>query len=213
MDESSKTVFQEELSGYYDVLNALSTGTYKKSGDIIDYTLWDRFTLDSTVSRHTLFQNGRGTVLSSGASRVLADTSVEGKDPVPQGSKLYVRAILVQFQAKAALTEATFQNVEEMLQETTINIKIRGKDTQGEWALDEIMGRAFSGVIVPAAAGSNVGLPSVARGVGVKILNIPIVIAAQVHMEGQIEHWTAPNAAIDDNKVKIGLAGILERLS
>lgn len=203
-----------ELQDYQDVLAALSSGTYTKQGDIIDWTLWDRFTIDGTtpILRHVLFQNGRGSLVG-GVARTLADTSVEGAQAIPQGSKLYVRAIAIFYQAKTALTEATLQDLAEMLQETTMNVHVRGKDTQGQWALDEIAGETISAAISHSAAGSFVVPATQNIGRGVKLLNLPIILAAQTHFEVQVEHHVAPSSDLDDDLVKIGLVGIMERLS
>lgn len=202
----------EELRDYQDVLAALHTGTYTKQGDIIDWTLWDRFVLNNAVLQHTMFQDGRGSVVA-GAARTLADTSVEGSQAIPQGSKLYVRAIVLILQPKAMLTEATYQNHMAMLQETTMNVHVRGKDTQGQWALDEIMAVPIAAALSHSAAGSFVIGASTPKAVGVKLLNLPIILASQVHFSVDIVHHVAPDAAIDDDLVKVGLAGILERLS
>jgi len=200
----------KELSDYAEVFQALQTGTYRKGGDLIDWTLWDRLTLANATLRHTLFQNGIGTVVA-GAARNLADTNVEGSQGIPAGSKLYVRALVLIYQSKAIKTSATMQDVHEMLQETSFNIHVRGKDSQGQWIGDELMGVPVSGVVFETT--EVITHPSIGTFAGVKLLNLPIVLAAQTYFDVQVEHHVAPSADIDDDKVKFGLAGILERLS
>ena len=72
----------------------------------------------------------------------------------------------------------------------------------------------MSGVVVPAATNYNPPL-SQGRFVGIYPFknDLPIILSAQVAFEIIIEHHVAPNSAIDDDRIKIVLAGVLDRLS
>lgn len=200
--------------GYWQALNAMNAGTYKASGDIIDWSLWDTVTVDNAVGLHRMFINGLGVVVA-GAARTLADTNVEGRQGgIPQGQKLYVKAIKVFYtQDDDVHTEAFVQQFYAMLEQTTINIVISGKASYGQWTLAEMFGTSIGMIMEPAAAADNYTLGTVARSVGVLPLNLPIVLASNVTFDVTLQHWTAPNANLDGDKIKLALCGILERLS
>jgi len=208
------STMQAMRAGYSNALAAMQSGTYKGDGDILDFTLWDRFEVDGTTPtlRHRLFVNGLGSPGGIVGNKTLADTNVSGNVGIPQGQKLYVRAIKVFYWAKEIRTPVEIVEFYQMLAETTINISIPGKDTYGQWALDEIMGIPVSIIDNPAATNYNPPL-STGRHVGILPLNLPIVLASVVSFNISVEHHTAPSADLDDDVVKIGLNGILERLS
>jgi hypothetical protein len=201
-------------AGYYDAINAMQTGTYKGSGDILDWTLWDRFEVDGTTPTliHRLFVNGLGSPGGVAGNRNLADTNLVGNQGIPLGQKLYVRAIKVFYRADEVRTPAELVAWHDLLANTTINFTIPGKDTYGQWALDEVLGIPVSMMNVPAATNYN---PSESAGkyVGILPLNLPITLSSQVAFNVVVEHHVAPAAGLDDDLIKIGLNGILERLS
>jgi len=204
----------QDVAEFYQTMNAMQTGTYSKEGDILDWTLWDRFEIDGTtpVLIHRLFVNGLGTPGGVAGNRNLADTNQVGANPVPQGNKLFVRAIKLFYRADEIRTPTEHVEWHDMLANTTLNIKIVGKDTYGQWALDELMGIPVSMMNVPAATNYN---PSNSNGryLGIFPLNLPIVLSSLVSFNVEMEHHVAPAADLDDDLVKVGLNGILLRLS
>lgn len=190
--------------GYYAAMRSLETGTYKGSGDIIDWSYYDTLTLSNTVLNHRLFTVGLG------ATKTLADTNILGRG-MPQGQKMYVQAIKVMYFGDEARTPAERINQLDMMADTTLNFYIPGKDTYGQWTLAEIFGIADGNVMSDAAGDSE--LASKGRFVGIYPLNLPIVLAQQVDFEIQIVHHVAPAADLNDDRIKISLNGILERLS
>lgn len=197
--------------GYYEAIASLQTGTYKGSGDVIDWTFYDRFTLAAAALTHNLFTVGVGQVDPVTALRkTFADTNMIGAVMVPQGAKFYVRGVAIEYQALATRTEAAILSMFNMLEEAVLNVSIFGKDTYGRWTLSEIMGAPIYANGVAATSGS---LVSTGRFVGIKPLNLPLVIASQVQFNLDITMLTASAAGIDNDKVKINLVGILERLS
>ena len=206
---------QDLRAGYYDAVQAMQTGTYKRDGDILDFTLWDRFEVDGTTPTliHRLFVNGLGSPGGVAGNRNLADTNLVGNQGIPLGQKLYVRAIKLFYRADEARSDTEIVAWHDLLANTTINFAIPGKDTYGQWALDEVMNIPASMVQIPGNAGDND--PSMAWGAyrGILPLNLPIVLASQVAFNITVEHHVAPSADLDDDIIKIGLTGILERLS
>jgi len=214
MNAASSTRMVDLRAGYYDAINAMQTGTYKKDGDILDWTLWDRFEVDGTTPTliHRLFVNGLGSPGGVAGNRNLADTNLVGNQGIPLGQKLYIRAIKLFYRADEVRTPTEHVSWHDMLANTTLNIQIPGKDSYGQWALDELMGISTSMMNVPAATNYNPS-NSVGRYVGIFPLNLPIVLSSQVAFTVTVEHHVAPAADLDDDLVKVGLNGILERLS
>jgi hypothetical protein len=193
---------------YQNALENMQTGTYKGSGDVIDWSMWDRFTIDGTTPtlQHRMFVQGLGT-----PGRTMADTNVRGaQGGIPTGSKLYARAIVTIYQTDEARTEAECQAIADVLTETTFQFKIEGKGSYGEWCFDQMMGVPFTGGKVAAAVGESF---SNGRFVGILPLNLPIVLASQTSFEGLVDHHVAPSSDLDGDKLKVCLVGILERLS
>ena len=214
MADPSNFSMVDQRRGYYQALEQMNAGTYKASGDIIDWSLWDTVVLDAAVPSNRMFINGLGTVVA-GAARQLADTNVEGRQGgIPQGSKLYVKAIKIFYTQSATVhTEEFIRDWYRMLEQTTINLVISGKASYGQWTLAEVFGQTVGMVMEPAAAADNYSMATISRAIGILPLNLPIVLASNVTFDVTMQHWTAPTANLDDDKIKLALCGILERLS
>jgi hypothetical protein len=76
-----------------------------------------------------------------------------------------------------------------------------------------VMGLSLQSLVTPAVAGDSMPLFTLNRATGILPLNLPIVLASQVAFNVTLQHHVAPNANLDNDKLKIGLCGILERLS
>ena len=197
--------------GYYEAIASLQTGTYKGSGDVIDWTFYDRMSLLSTVVDYDLFTNGIGQVDAVTAARkTFADTNMIGGVIVPTGAKMYVRAIKVIYQASEIRTEAEITSILQVLRQGVLNVSIFGKDTYGRWGLDELIGMPM---LVNSVAANTGLLASTGRFVGIFPLNLPLVIASQVQFSLGVTLFAAPSADLDTDTIKVGLNGILERLS
>lgn len=203
--------------GYIEAMDSLRTGTYKGSGDVIDYSLYDRVVLDFTTPRlnHRMFQAGVGQNSPAGVPKTQADTNVQGAQGIPVGSKLYINAIKIIYTAEENRAAAELQLIQQLLEQTTFNFRLSGKDTYGLWKLTELMGTPMNVVVTPAVAGDNEIPVSVGRFVGIYPLNLPIVLAQQVFFEVLLEHWdaAATYTDLDGDWINVSLSGILERLS
>lgn len=213
-EEREFTTMVDQRRGYVAALNSMNAGTYKASGDVIDWSMWDTVTLAAATQENRMFINGRGTTVGA-AVRNLADTNVIGRQGgIPQGQKLYVKAIkAVYTQDSDDHTEAFWKDWYAMLEQTTINVDIASKASYGQWTLAEVFNQSVGMILEPAAAADNYALGTVNRGLAILPLNLPIVLAANVTFDITMQHWTAVNANLDGDKVKIILCGILERLS
>ncbi len=190
----------------------LASGTYTGAADIIDYTLYDRIDMLSTRVTHRMFQVGVGQNDPDGNVKTLADTNVQGSQGVPKGSKLQVQAIEMFYTATTALTAAIMLNLQEMIEQSTLTVKVTGKDNLGLWKLNEIVGVPIQAAISDAVT-VDTTQASLGRYLGIKPLNLPIILAEQVEFQILLEHHVAPNASLDADFLSIGLAGILMRQS
>lgn len=208
-------VMSQARAEFLQAMDQLQSGTYKGSGDIIDWSLWDRFSVDGTTPtlQHRLFVNGRGQPDPAGVIKTHATTNMVGRVGIPTGSKLLVQYLKIFLCHDGALPEADWINTYKMLRETVATIKIFGKDSYGEWGLDELFNHPISGILSPADAADNAAFPTVGRALGVYPLQLPIVLASQVSFEVVVEHHVAPSANLDDTTIKIALCGVLGRLS
>lgn len=204
---------QVELrQGYVQALDSLSTGTYKDSGDIIDYSVYDRLDMLSTTLEHQLFVTGVGGNDPAGNIKTLADTNLVGSNGLPVGQKLYVNALKIFYTSTdvEGWDAADINALQEMIEQTTLTIEISGKANYGQWKLNEILGVPVQGQGVVAALGQ---LASYGRFLGIYPLNLPIVLAQQVNFRVIVEHHAAASDLLDGDWMTISLSGILERLS
>lgn len=188
----------------FNALMQMDTGTYKGSGDVIDFSLYDTAELAAATTEYRMFQVPRGQ-----GGKGLQDTNMQAGGQLPVGQKLYVKAIKVQYLADAALDAAHKLALNTFLFNASLNFFIEGKDTYGRWPLAEIFG-------VPMLADqttATVDAISTGRFVGILPLNLPIILASQVSFSVNLEANGAGAAALDGDKIKVSLAGILKRLS
>lgn len=215
-EEQPFTTMVDQRRGYVAALNSMNAGTYKASGDVIDWTMWDTVDLVAASTETRMFINSRGVVVGA-AARNLADTNVIGRQGgVPQGQKLYVKAIKAWYVQDADdHTEAFWKDWYAFLESTTINVDIASKASYGQWTLLEIFNQSVAMMLEPAAAADNYALGTVSRGMGILPLNLPIVLASNVTFDITLQTWLAGGVAANlaGDKLKIGLCGILERLS
>jgi len=202
----------EERAQFVEAMNNLTSGTYKAQGDLIDFTLYDSMYVDNATPtlNQQLFVNGLGqTDPVTGNRKVLSDTNMRGRVGIPQGQKLMVKFIKTFYHFETVDADGTtLLAFYDMLAETTVNIRIEGKDTYGVWGLDEMLNFPISNASTGATQISTQG-----KAVGVYPLELPIVLASLTSFELTITHDVAPAAALQDDKLKIGLCGVLGRLS
>jgi len=200
-------------AGYAAALSSLQTGTYSGDGDIIDFSWYDSISLLSTVLNTRMFTIQVGQASPAGVIKNPADTNMVAAGQMPQGNKMYVNAIKMLYTSDEVRTEAEYIEIGKLFEQTVLNVKIQGKDTYGQWCLNEIMGNAFHGVIEPSTAGDNETPFGISRFHGIYPINLPIVLAAQTSFSIDLQHYTAPSANLDGDKIQISLSGILERIS
>jgi len=201
----------QEVAKFRNAMSQMAQGTYKDQGDLIDYTLYDTAQLLSTVLEHRLFTVGVGQVDPVTAARKnYSDTNVEGAIGLPTGQKLMAQYLKVMYVGDALKTSAQMHNMYTTLNQTVFNFGISGKDTYGRWTLTEMFNLPFSQMVDNAT----MGIPTtLGRCLGIFPLQLPIVLASLTTFNVTLTHTVAPNAALDGDRIIVGLCGALGRLS
>jgi hypothetical protein len=182
-------------------------GTYGTEGEQLDWTYYDEASMLSTTLTHRLFTNPLGS-----GGKTLAQTNLTLAGQIPQGQLLDVRAIKAMYVTDAAMATADVQAFYTMLARTTVSIKLGNKETMGQWTLQELIGAATLLALTPTVAGDNIHTIQ-PKFHGIFPLNKKIILAALTPFEVTVVHHAAPGAALDGNLLKIGLSGILTRVS
>lgn len=185
-------------------LQNLTEGSHGRSGEIISYSMFDTVTLAAAQTTFKFFATplGQGTPV-----KTQADTNSLLAGVMPAGQRLQVDMIKVFLLGVATVTDAVQIQIFNMLFNSTLEVYIPGKDNLGYWTLAEIMGVSS---MLPFSATFQGPQPAY---MGKFRLQVPIILAAQTAFEVRLVHHVAVNSAIADFRLKISLAGTLERLS
>lgn len=190
-----------------EALEKLGVGTYGTEGDILDWTYFDTVALAAAIPVNRLFTTPLGQ-----AGKTIADTNLTLAGQIPQGQLMDIRAIKVMYTTDDALATADVQSFYKMIDQTTVNIKLQNKDTMGQWTLQELLGAATLVASTPTVAGDNIPVIQ-PKFHGIFPLNKKIILAALTPFEVTITHSTPVAAALAGDRLKIGLAGILTRVT
>jgi hypothetical protein len=178
----------------------------KKAAEVLDYSYYDTAILSATL------QNRYFVVPLGQAGKTKADTNWTLAGQLPQGQNFKVFCLKVFYNSIAARTTADVGHFYRMLFETTLEIKIPGKDSLGTYKLSEVFGIPSLFNLVPTAAGDNI--PLVMSNIPGKIIfNNPMKIGSTQSFEIVVEHHTPVNAALYGDKLTVVLNGRLVRLS
>jgi hypothetical protein len=184
-------------------LNALQNrSAYSdKEANVQDWTYWDRAVLLSTTMTHRLF-----TIPYGQGGKTKADTNWINANNLPQGQSFECFALKIFYRAMAARNTAAVQAIHDVMFNTVATIRVPGKDSLGEWLLAELMGLSIGVALTPTVAGDNIPL-TLSRPSGIFPLNRKIEIGAIQTIEIELQHYTAPAAALDTDKIYIGMNG------
>ena len=193
-------------------LAALQQGTYGASGEILEWSYYDRATLAAAGTDISLFQNPIG---STAAAKTLADTNMTSPGSIPQGQNFKVRAIRAEYGSHASKASADIDTLYNWMLSANIRVFITGKDALFSKPLTEVMGIPLLWHTVPTVAGNNEIISSFGRFNGVSPLNIPIILAALTPFEVRLSFPTAlgGGSTLIGDFVKVSLLGILTRAS
>jgi hypothetical protein len=199
---------EQIAQGTSQALQNMQVGSRLPFGDILAWTYWDTISFLSTTTSFNMFQSQMGV----GTTNPPSKTNMRAAGVIPAGQKMTVEAIKLQIIAPAALATAAMIALNVALDNATMTIRIPGKDSTYECSLVEAFGSPYNMIGTPTVAGnSEYNSLSIARGI-VK-LRKAIVLAAQQPFGVEIRFDVATLAAIDGVKLKVELAGILERMA
>lgn len=190
-----------------EALDKVAVGTYGTEGDELDWTYYDEAIIAVAALTQRLFT----TPLGSGG-KTLDQTNLTLAGQIPQGQLLDVRAVKVMYTSGATKNTAAVQDLYTLLTRTTVSIKLQNKESMGQWTLQELMGAASLIALTPTAAGDNISIIQ-PKYHGVFPLNKKIVLAALTPFEVTVQHHVAPATSTANDRLKIGLAGILTRVT
>jgi len=191
----------------------LNMPLFNQQGDQLDYTHYDRLLLNNAggAIERAWFEVGLGASDPvSSRRKTLSDTNLrDGRIPEGQAFAAFVLKFWLEFNAN--LSEANYLSLVQWLRDTTVQIRIDTKKEYGTWKISELLGMPTNGLIVPAAAGSNVGLLAVGMFQSLKPLNLYIPFPRLTSWTIAMIQGTAPASALDNTGVCCGLVGISNR--
>ncbi len=191
----------------------LNLKLFQQEGDQLDYTHYDRIMLNNAggAIERAFFEIGLGETDSvSSRRKTLADTNLrDGR--IPEGQAFAAFVLKFWDEKNANLSEANYLSWIQWVRDTVIQIRIDTKQEYGTWKLSELLGVPTNGLIVPAAAGSNVALLSVGMFQSIKPLNLYIPFPRLTSWTIAMIQGTVPAATLDNTGICCGLVGIRNR--
>lgn len=191
------------------VLDRLQAGTYGDFAEVLEWTYYDTATISATEQTYNLFTQKVGSVIS-GTQKTLADTNMTSSGSIPQGQNLECHVLKVMYSTGDIKGTAFLNDFYKFLKNTTLEVRIPGKDSMGTWTLMELMGTATQLAMTPTTAGDNISQVQ-PRYTGLYPLNIPLVLAALTPIEIKIQTHIAMPATLVDDQIMVGLSGMLAR--
>jgi hypothetical protein len=188
-------------------LAALQQGTYGTGGEVLgSWSFYDTLVLLNTTTIYRMFT----IPIGGAAGRTLDQTNMTQGGQIAQGQNLTVKRLKMQYISSAARNTAAVQLIYNVLNRTTLEIMIPGKDALGQWTLAELFGIASLIAMTPTAAGDNIPLiqPTFK---GIFTLEIPLVLAALTPFELRVTPQIATDAALNGDFIRVALNGTLRR--
>lgn len=191
-----------------EALDKLGQGTYGTEGEKLRWTYYDRMLVVGAVpNTQRLF-----TIPLGQGGKTLADTNLTVAGMIPQGQQLQVQEILVMYKSAATKATTNVQMFYDIMEQTTVSVKLQNKESMLQVTLQELMGAATLFALTPTAAGDNIPLIQ-PKYHGIFPVRPMIILAAMTPFEVTVQHHVAPNAALANDVIKIGLRGTLYRVS
>lgn len=186
----------------------LDDGTYGPGLELLDWTTYFTFKMDSVEREHICFKNIVGDTYQ-GRTLTEWDTNVIQKN-IPHGQKYVVWGIRIKYMATDIRNDEERQFINNFLRTTTAKFYIAGKDNVGYWTMSEWFG-PMQMVAVPTNAGDNVPFSSMGNYEGIKNLNIPIILEEDTTFDMTFTKIIPSDASLNEDYVKIELIHELDR--
>ena len=197
----------------------LAQGTYSTAGEKLVHTYYDTQLIQSaSVAPMHFFQAAQGQPLNGvgAALKTLQHTNMTMGGQIPRGQRFTIYCIKLMYTAITLLADASILGWYNMLANCTFEFLISGKDSLLTLTLQELLGA--STLILPAPAVGS-GYSTVNRIIlprfhGNFPLSTAIVLSEQTNFECRvIPQVVTPTTVLTGDFLKIGLSGVLERLS
>lgn len=182
------------------------------AGEAIDWTYYDTAEMDAAVLVHRFFTASLGQQKTGGGQKTLADTNLTSAGALPQGQAFRVHLLKVGYVTSAAKATADLNLFYNLLNNTTVELVVPGKDSLGTYRLMELCGITIAFALTPTVAGDNIAQMQPTF-IGKFKLNIPWDIGATQSFELKVQHHVPVPASLEDDKLILGLNGELKRLS
>jgi len=179
----------------------------RSAAEKLDWSYYDVYALATGSTQYDYFAVPQGQ-----AGKTLQDSNFPVAGQLAQGQSFTIFAIKPVFVSAANFVTATVQAFYTFLFDTTVEVKITGKDSMGTWTLAELFGTSTLAGLTPSNAGDNEPLiqPDYK---GVFPLNIPLKIGATQTIQLQLRQKVATPAELDGCRLKMSLQGKLVRMS
>jgi hypothetical protein len=185
-------------------LQRLQQGTHGAGGEIMDWSYYDTIVVAGATTSHSMFSVPRS------AAKPLHLTNMLLGGMVPNGQRMTVHAIKFFYTGSAIRNNAGIQSIYDLINTSTIEIFIPGKDSLLTITLQELIGMSTAVALTPTVAGDNVDVNR-PRYHGIYPVNSPIILAGQTTFEVRLTHWVAAAAGLNGDFIRIALNGKLER--
>jgi hypothetical protein len=182
----------------------LESGSYGKGGEIYTGSLYDTVKFATAQLRYKFFSIpvNQGT-----PAKTFADTNQLLAGVMPSSFKMIVSSIMVILKSNATMTDDHTQDLFDAMFNTTLEIKLAGKDNTGLFTLAELFGG--SRLLTQTATYNNSQLSAVSR----YPLGIPLTLAANTTFGVNLEHHVAVGTYAENIQLKFIFQGAVQRLS
>ena len=185
----------------------LQEGSYSDGGDRLHWEYYDRFSLAHGTTVNDLFVTANGQ-----NNKTMADTNITLGGQMPNSQRFTVRKFAIQYISNTAITAgATIELINKWIDNTVMAFQINNKFDLIELPLSRMFGMSFSTAAAMSAATST--LPT-QYGIfnGLYILgHAPVVLAGQTGFKARFTSYTANDASIDGDQVRMSMIGKLDR--
>lgn len=191
-------------------LKSLQRGARTPQGESLQWGYYDTLKLSASIRDYDFFLAGIGASYG-GVNKTEVQTNLPSSGTIPQGHRLWIYDIHVQYYSGAVRPTAWIQSFYTFIWNAWTKLGIVGKDAMLFLPLSEYIGQPYLTAITPTAAGDNLPFN---HGIFKAIypLSKPIVLPALQNFNLKMTAGTLPAAGLADDEIRFLLNGKLERL-
>jgi hypothetical protein len=211
MDLKSAIQTQGIAAKYSTLFSMLNLGAYNGTAEFLQWELYDRVTItaaDVTAAKKDyVFFNG-----TTGTTKTLADTNMEGSRQMPQGQHMEAKAIQIQIfkQSNTPPTEAEMVELLKFIDNAVISVGIANKAPMLQATLSRILGMSLTAITTnTVVTTSDATFRQISN--GQYVLNIPIVLPALISFDVKLGFGAAVTTPLVDWSIRFGFQGAMIR--